>query len=188
MNKRLVHLCWLFALLVIMFVRSEVAFAQKPSASGTLSVQLQNGSGLQMTFQSNTSGVSLGNAGTSAASLAFGIVSAYGTPGTGITLVNGTSTFTVSTLFNIDVQQSGLSSTSYTLSASLSAAAPTGITYQIDSATLTTSSQSIQANGVYGNNIVHTFSAIVSTAASGSGGPTTGTQLTSTINFTATAN
>jgi hypothetical protein len=178
----------MFVLLSGVLAGGECGFAQHPTASGSLVVQLQNGSGLQMVFQTDPSGVVLGNAGTAAATLGFGSISAYGTAGSGITKINGSTTFTVSTLFDINVQQSGLTSTSYTLSASLSGAAPTGITYQIDSVALSTSSQSIQTNGVYGNNISHTFNAIVSTAASGSGGPTTGTQLTSTINFTATAN
>ena len=159
-----------------------------PSANGSLTVLLQNGSGLQMILYSDPSGVTLGNAGTSAASLGFGTVGAYGSLATNVTRTNGASSFTVSTPFDINVQANGLTSTSYTLSASLASAAPTGVTLQLDSVTLTTTSQTIQASQGYGSNISHTLSAIVSTAASGSGGPTTGTQLTSTIDFVATAN
>jgi len=159
-----------------------------PTSSGSLSVQLQNGSGLQMVLYTDPSGVSLGNSGTSSASLGFGNVSAYGTLNANVTRTIGTSTFTVSTPFDVNVQVSGVSSGNYTLTASLASAAPTGVTLQIDSVTLTTSSQSVQTNGSYGNNVSHTFSAVVSTAGSGSGGPATGTQLTSTVNFVATAN
>ena len=158
-----------------------------PTSAGSLSVQLQNGSGLQMVLYSDPSGVSLGNSGTSSASLGFGNVAAYGTLNANVTRTNGSSTFTVSTPFDVNVQVSGVSSANYTLTASLASAAPTGVTLQIDTVTLTTSSQSIQTNGSYGNNVSHTFSAVVSTAGSGSGGPTTGTQLTSTVNRT-TAN
>lgn len=159
-----------------------------PTASGSLAVQLQNGSGLLMVLFSDPSGVTLGNSGTSAASLAFGTVGAYGTLGANITRVNGSSSFTVSTPFDINVQISGITSSSYTLTAALASAAPTGVTIQVDSVSLTTTSQSVQTNGSYGSNVSHTLSAVILTAASGSGGPTTGTQLTSTINFVATAN
>jgi len=158
-----------------------------PTASGSLSVQLQNGSGLQMVLYSDPSGVTLGNSGTSSASLAFGNVAAYGTLATNVTRTNGTNSFTVSTPFDINVQASGLSSTSYALSATLSSAAPTGVTLQLDTVTLTTTSQTLPNSGSYGTNVSHTLSAVILTAASGSGGPTTGTQLTSTINLVATA-
>jgi hypothetical protein len=159
-----------------------------PTANGSLTVQLQNGSGLQMVLYSDPSGVSLGNSGTANATLAFGNVAAYGTLNSNVTRSNGTNSFTVSTPFDVNVQVSGIASTSYTLSASLASAAPTGVTLQVDSVSLSTSSQSVQTNGTYGSNVSHTLSAVILTAASGSGGPTTGTQLTSTINFVATAN
>lgn len=181
---------WIKALLAIaVLAGGTLCLAQtKPSGTGTLSVALQNGSGLQFVFNSDSSGVTLGNAGTSAASLGFGTVSAYGTPAAGVTLTNGTSSFTVSTKFDVNVSQSGLTSTSYTMTAALAAAAPTGVTLQIGSTTLTTSSQTIQTTGSYGSNTPYTLNAVILTAASGSGGPTTGTQLTSTINFTVTSN
>lgn len=164
------------------------ARAQNPTGSGTLNVTLQNGSGLQMLLNSDPSGVTLGNSGTSSATLSFGTVGAYGTLATNVTRTSQTSTFTVSTLFDINVQDSGVTSSNYTLSASLTAAAPTGVTVELDSVTLTTTSQSISTSNSYGTNVQHTLSAVISTAASGSGGPTTGTQLTSTINLVATSN
>lgn len=179
----------LLALLAIATTAAVGLSAQThPTASGSLSVQLQNGSGLQMVLYSDPSGVTLGNSGTSNASLAFGNVAAYGTLATNVTRTNGTNSFTVSTPFDINVEASGLSSTSYTLSATLSSANPTGVTLQVDSVSLTTTSQSVQTTGTYGTNVSHTLSAVILTAAYGSGGPTTGTQLTSTINFVATAN
>lgn len=185
--SRTIRLCTVLALSAAGIM--VPAFGQShPTSSGTLSVQLQNGSGLQMVLYTDPSGVSLGNSGTSSATLAFGNVGAYGTLNSNVTRVNGASSFTVSTPFDVNVQVSGISSTSYTLTASLASAAPTGVTIQVDSVSLTTSSQSIQTNGSYGSNVSHTLSAVILTAASGSGGPTTGTQLTSTINFVATSN
>lgn len=164
------------------------AGAAQTTSSGTLNVILQNGSGLVMLLYSDPSGVTLGNAGTSAATLGFGTVGAYGTLNTNISRTNQTSTFTVSTFFDINVQDSGVTSSNYTLTAALSAAAPTGVTLQIDSVNLSTTSATISTTGTYGTNVQHTLSAVISTASSGSGGPTTGTQLTSTINLVATSN
>lgn len=158
------------------------------TSSGTLNVVLQNGSGLQMVLNTDASGVTLGNAGTSSATLGFGTVGAYGTLATNVTRTNQTNTFTISTFFDADVSESGLSSSGYTLAASLSSTAPTGLTVQIDSVTLSTTSATISTSGSYSTNVRHTLSVVVSTAASGSGGPTTGTQLTSTINLVATSN
>jgi hypothetical protein len=167
---------------------TSAALAAQTSSSGTLNVVLQNGTGLQMVLNSDSSGVTLGNAGTSSATLGFGTVGAYGTPATNVTRTNQTSTFTVSTFFDVEVAESGLSSTSYTLAASLSSTAPTGLTVQVDSVTLSTTSATISTSGSYSTNVRHTLSVVVSTAASGSGGPTTGTQLSSTINLVATSN
>jgi len=173
-------------LLLLVTVATVGAVAQ--STTGTLNVELENGSGLIMVFNSDASGVTLGNPGTSAATLAFGTVSEYGSLGTGVTRTIGTSSFTVSTPFDVNVEESGTTSSTYSLAAALSATAPTGITIEVDSVTLSTTSQTVSTTSSYGGNIAHTLSAVVSTSASGAGGPTTGTQLTSTINFTATAN
>lgn len=176
------------ALLLLMAVTGVMAAAGQTTSVGTLNVELQNGSGLQLVFQTDASGVTLGNPGTAASTLAFGTVSEYGALGANIARTVGTSTFTISTPFDVNVQESGTSSASYTLAAALASAAPTGITFQVDSVTLSTSSQTISTTSSYGGNVAHTLSAVVSTSASGAGGPTTGTQLTSTIDFTATAN
>ena len=84
--------------------------------------------------------------------------------------------------------QGGLTSTTYTLTANLAAAAPTGLSYKVDAVTLTTVSQTIQTNGAYNADVAHNLDLIVSTAAPGAGGPAVATPLTTTINFTATAN
>lgn len=169
---------------------SARCYAQStPTASGTLNVQLLNGSGLVMTFQSDANGVALGNSGTSSASLAMGNVSAAGALSSGVTRTAASSaSFTVSTPFDVVVQQSGLSSMSYTLSAYLAAAAPTGLTYLIDSVPLSTTSTPITKTGSYGATAAHALEITVSTASSSSGGPQVATPLTSTINFTATSN
>lgn len=167
---------------------AAVPLRAQTTASGTLNVTLQNGSGLLMVLNSDSSGVTLTNGGTSAATLAFGTVGAYGTLPTNVTRTNQTTTFTISTYFDVNVQDSGITSSNYTLSAKLASAAPTGVTIQLGSVTLTTTSQNISTTNAYGTNVQETLSAVISTAAAGSGGPTTGTQLTDTINLVATSN
>jgi hypothetical protein len=82
----------------------------------------------------------------------------------------------------------GLTSTTYTLTANLAAAAPTGMNYKVDAVTLTTALQTIQVNGTYNIDVAHNLDLIISTAAPGAGGPAVNTPITTTINFTATAN
>lgn len=177
------------ALLLAAVVACWGTASGQTTASGALNVQLLNGSGITLTFVSDSSGVTLSNAGTSAATLGFGTVGAFGSLSPGVTRPTSNSTsFTVSTIFDVNVAESGLTSTNYTLTAGLAAVAPTGLTYSIDSVTLTTTNQSIQTTGPYGSNVAHTLNVVVLTAAAGSGGPTVNTPLTTTINFTATAN
>ena len=159
------------------------------TATGYVNATLVNVSGIALVFDSNAGGVSLSGNGSSAASLNFGSISAYGPLSSGVTRPSvGLSSYTVQSLFNVQVIEGGLSSTSYTLSAQLAAAAPTGFSYQVDAVSLTTSAQTIQTNGTYNTDIQHTLDLLVSTAPPGAGGPAVGTPLTTTINFTATSN
>jgi len=86
------------------------------------------------------------------------------------------------------VIQGGLNSTTYTLTANLAAPAPIGMSYKVDAITLTTALQTIQINGTYGIDIAHNLDLVILTAAPGAGGPAVNTPITTTINFTATAN
>jgi hypothetical protein len=159
------------------------------SASGTINATLINRNGIALVFEPNPSGVSLSGAGSPAASLNFGTIAAYGTLSSGVTLTSvSKSSFTVQTFFDVQVIEGGLNSNSYTLSAQLAAAAPTGLGYVVDGVTLITAAQNIQTNGTYNTNVQHSLSLVVSTAAPGAGGPTVGSPLTTTLNFTATSN
>jgi hypothetical protein len=159
------------------------------TATGTINATLINKSGISLVFDSDPGGVAIGNNGSSAASLNFGIISAFGPLSPGVTRpVVGAATYTVRTLFDVQVTVGGSTSPNYTLTAQLSAAAPTGFTYAVDAVTLTTASQTIQANGAYNTDVQHSLNLTVSTAAPGAGGPAVGTPLTTTINFTATSN
>lgn len=183
MNQRTLRFLGILALAI---AAAAPAGAQtKPSATGTLNVVLENGNGIQMVLNSDASGVTLGGTGTSSATLAFGNISAYGAAPANVTITNQTSTFTATTYFDVDVQESGLTDANngYTLSADVTSLI-SGVTLQIDGTTLTTTSQNLSGAGTYATNVQHSISAVVPT----SGGPTPGTQLTATINLVATSN
>jgi hypothetical protein len=163
--------------------------AQNPTATGVINGTLINKDGISLVFNTDPAGVTLGAAGTAAASANFGTVSAFGPLSAGVTRTAITAaTFTVRTVFDVQVIQGGLTSATYSLSANLAAAAPTGFTYKVDAVTLTTAAQTIQATATYNTNIPHNLDLTISRAAPGAGGPAVNTPVTATINFVATAN
>ena len=179
---------WILATALLLLANAPL-LAQAPTASGTINATLNNKNGIALVFDSDPSGVTLGNPGTSAATLSFGTISAFGPLSPGVTRTSVTAAnFTVRSIFDVQVIQGGLNSTGYTLSASLAGPAPTGLNYKVDAITLTTTAQNIQTNGAYDTDVAHNLDLVVSSAAPGAGGPAVGTPLTTTINFTATAN
>ncbi len=159
------------------------------TATGVINGTLVNKNGISLQFDTDPAGVTLGAAGTNAATANFGIVSAFGPLSAGVTRPSVTAaSYTVRTIFDVQVIQGGLNSTTYTLAANLAAAAPTGFNYKVDAVTLTTASQTLQTNGAYSTAVPHNLDLVISTAAPGAGGPAVGTPITTTINFTATAN
>ncbi len=177
------------AALVMLILAGASLFAQNPTATGTINATLNNRNGISLVFDTDGAGVTLGATGTSAVTVNFGTISAFGPLSAGITRPAVTAaSFTVQTVFDVKVTQGGLNSNGYRLLANLAAVAPTGLSYKVDAVTLNTTQQTIQTNAVYGNDIAHNLDLVVSTAAPGGGGPIVGTTLTTTINFTATAN
>jgi len=176
------------AALAALMLCGASAMAQT-TASGVINGTLVNKDGISIQFDTDPAGVTLGAAGTSAATVNFGTVSAFGPLAAGVTRPSVTAAnFTVRTIFDVQVVQGGLNSATYTLTANLAAAAPTGMSYKVDAITLTTASQTIQVNGAYGTDIPHNLDLVILTAAPGAGGPAVNTPITTTINFTATAN
>jgi hypothetical protein len=173
--------------MALLMLSSAALFGQ--TASGVINGTLVNKNGIALVFDTDPAGVALGNSGTSAASVNFGNISAFGALSAGVTRPSVTAAnFTVQTIFDVNVIQGGLASANYTLTANLAAAAPTGFTYKIDVVTLTTAAQTIQVNGAYNTDVAHNLGLVVLTAAPGAGGPAVGSPITATINFTATAN
>jgi hypothetical protein len=179
------------AVLMAILLSGAAALGQNPTATGTINATLINKNGIALVFDTDPGGVALGNNGSAAATLNFGTVSAFGPLSAAPLVTRPTVTaasYTVRTLFDVQVIQGGLASTSYTLAAQLAAAAPVGFTYAVDAVTLTTAAQNLTTTGPYNTDAQHILNLTISTAAPGAGGPAVGTPLTATINFTATAN
>src|SRR5712672_2146081 len=101
------------------------------TATGVINGSLVNKNGISIQFDTDPAGVTLGSAGTNAASANFGAVSAFGPLSGGVTRPTVTAaSYTVRTIFDVQVIQGGLASTTYTLTANLAAAAPTGMNYK----------------------------------------------------------
>jgi hypothetical protein len=177
------------AIVTLLLAAVSAMGVAQTTATGVINATLVNKNGISIQFDTDAAGVTLGAAGTAAATAGFGTISAFGPLSGGVTRPSVTAgNFTVRTIFDVLVSQGGLNSTTYTLKANLAAAAPTGMSYKIDAVTLTTTAQTIQANGAYDSDVAHNLDLVVSTAASGAGGPAVGSPITTTINFSATAN
>jgi hypothetical protein len=159
----------------------QLAMAQD-SSTGALTVTATVDSSIKLSFENDAAGVSLTGAGTNAATLAFGTVSAFETIATsGVTRsVNGNTDFTVSSPFGVKVIQANSSSSDYTLQAALGSADATN-TWKINSTTLTTSNQPLGSTYGYGSPVAHTVHLTVPQSAAAS-------SISKTVNFTATAN
>jgi hypothetical protein len=174
--KKVVLLTIFAALMMI----SSAAVAQ--TATGTLTVSATVNGSIQLVFNSNGAGVALTGSGTNAATLAFGNVSAFGAIGGGIVRTTTATTFTVSSAVDVQVSKTNSASANYTLKAQLGAADAVN-TWQVGATTITNAAQStLTATGTYAANANFPVAITVPfTTASG-------TLISNTINYTATAN
>lgn len=166
-------------LVAAILVGTNVASAQ--TSTGTLTVTATVASSIGLTFENDLAGVALTGAGTNAATMAFGTVSAYGTIATsGVTRTVAASDFTVSSPFGVQVVRANSNSANYALAVALQSADATN-TWRINSTTLTTSNQNLGASYTYGSAVAHTlYLTVPLTASSGA--------ISKVVNFTATAN
>jgi hypothetical protein len=168
-------------LLAVAAIALSPRFATATSSSGTVAVTATTVASVSLTFVSDGSGITLGSSGTSAVTVAFGSVQAYGgTVPTGVTrTVNGTTNWSLSTPIDVVVQVANQTSSNYTLTADLQTTDATN-TWQLGSTTLTTTSSTLTSTGAYGTT-AYTFKLTIPfSAAAGA--------ISNTINFTATAN
>ena len=151
------------------------------TSNGTLTVTATVQASISLSFETDGAGVSLTGAGTNAATLGFGTVSAYGTIATaGVTRTLTASDFTVSSPFGARVDKANSTSATYTLAVRLGSADATN-TWKVNAITLTTSNQNLGAAYAYGSTQVHTVYLTVPFAA-------TAGAINKVLNFTATAN
>jgi hypothetical protein len=159
------------------------SFAGAQTATGTLTVTATVNGSIKLVFNSDLVGVALSSgAGTNIATLAFGNVSAFGAIAANITRSTTATTFTVSTPVDVLVTKANSTSANYTLKAQLGAADAVN-TWQVGGTTVTNAAQStITATGAYAANVPEAVAITVPfTTASG-------TLISNTINYTATAN
>src|SRR5437588_7756545 len=99
----------------------SVQSASATSATGTVAVTATTVASVSLTFTTDASGITLGSSGTSAATLAFGSVQAYGgsVPANVTKTVNGTTNWSLATPIDVVVQVANQTSSNYTLTAAL---------------------------------------------------------------------
>ena len=174
-----VMLLTIFAALMMI---SSAAVAQT-TASGTLTVTATVNGSINLVFNSDAAGVALSSgAGTNAATLAFGNVSAFGAIPAGIVRSTTASNFTVSSAVDVLVTKTNSASANYTLKAQLGSADAVTPGQSAAWQLPTLRSRTLTATGTYAANSNFPVAITVPfTTASG-------TLISNTINYVATAN
>jgi hypothetical protein len=172
----------LFTIFAALMMMSSAAFAQT-TASGTLAVTATVNGSIQLVFNSDAAGVALSSGnGTNAATLAFGNVSAFGTVAAGIVRTTTANNFTVSSAVDVLVSETNSASANYTLKAQLGS--PDAVNnWSVGGVGVTNGSQAtLTGTGVYGSktNFAVAITVPFLTAS--------GTNISNTINYVATAN
>jgi len=152
MNKRIILSTALSAF-------AFIGIANAQTGSGTLGVTATVAGSISLTFVTDASGVTLTGTGTSAAILPFGTVSMFGgaLPPNVTKTASGTTSFTLSTPFDVKVDLANSASTAYTLNATLATA--DAINAWVIGATDISSAGpfALTAAGVYGTAVPYTL-------------------------------
>ena len=169
------------AIVVAMAAAFVSPSAKATSATGTVAVTATTVSSASLTFQSDGSGIVLGGTGTSAATVAFGSVQAYGgaVPGGVTKTANAPTNWSLSTPIDVVVEVANQSSANYTLTAALQTTDGTN-SWFLGATSLSTSAATLTSTGAYGST-AYTFKLTIPFSA-------TPGAINNTINFTATAN
>jgi hypothetical protein len=155
--------------------------ARATNSTGTVAVSATVVASASLTFVTDAAGIALGSSGTSAATVAFGSVQAYGgvLPVNVTRVVTRTSTWSLSTPFDVVVQVANQTSSNYTLTATLQTADAVN-TWALGATTISTTVATLTSTGAYGST-AYTFKLTIPfTEAAGA--------ISNTLNFTATAN
>jgi hypothetical protein len=155
------------------------------SGTGTLGVTANIQGSILVTFTTGSGGLTVTGTGTSAGSWAFGTVQMYGgSIASGLTrsLNNGIISYDLSTPVNIEVDTANTGSLTYLLAAWLTTA-DSFHAWTFNSVVLTSSPQTVDLTGTYGQANSYPFVLTVPAASSGASNT-----VSNTINFTATVN
>jgi hypothetical protein len=161
-----------------------MAFATMASAqttsSGTLTVTGTVESSINLTIES--AGGTTSGTGTAAATSALGNISKYSAAPTGFTLARGASNWTLSSTVGVKVDKANLTSTDYTLTASLGSAPASGIVWKLNGSTLSDSSATtLTSTGTYGSTGSYSWDIVTADSAAAAA-------IDNSISFTATSN
>ena len=155
--------------------------ASAATSSGTLTVNGTIESSISLTVES--AGGTTSGTGTAAATADLGNVSKFGAAPTGFTLARGASDWTLSSTVGVKVEKANLTSTDYTLTAQLGAAALSGTTWKLNGSTLSDSAATtLTSTGTYGSTGSYSWDIVVADSAAAA------TFDNTAINFTATSN
>jgi len=151
--------------------------------AGSLLVTVRQTAHLTFAFENGTPGCTLtSGAGTHTATLNLGTASIVSDNQTCVTYTAGTNgtSYTLGDTIYVNVTKTGKSAT-YTLTAKLASAAPTGVQWAADSQNLSTTAATLTATGPYGSNLAVALAVTVQHTV-------TTSNLGEVIDFTATAN
>jgi hypothetical protein len=164
-------------------ILAQGGHADAATAPGTLAVTATVQSSIGLVFNTDPSGITLGGSGTNAATMAFGSVSAFGgTLPANVTRTYGSGNFTLNTQFDVDVTLANSTSANYTLAVELATADAVNTWKVGGNAVTSTAATSLGATEAYNTNIMFPFALTIPNATA------TGTLISNTLNFTATAN
>ncbi|MBV9669346.1 MAG: hypothetical protein JOZ43_00190 [Acidobacteriales bacterium] len=170
------------ALIALAALASLPATLSAQTATGTLNVTATVNGSISMVFNTDPSGITLTGAGTNAATMAFGNVSAYGALGAGISRVVGATNFTVSSPFDVNVAKTNVVSANYTLKAQLSTADPNN-TWAVGGTTVTSgAAATLTTTGAYASNNSMALALTIPFSTANN------TSISNSVAFTATAN
>jgi len=173
-----------FILTIVLAFFTLIGVASAQTGSGTLSITANIQGSINLTFVTDASGMAVTGSTTSTASLALGNVSMFGgtVPANVTKTVNSTTSFDLSTPFDVRVDLANSASTTYTLAAMLSAAEAAGKVWTLGPTDISAgASHAMTSTGAYATAVPYTLKlTIPASAAAGS--------ISNTINFTATAN
>jgi hypothetical protein len=157
--------------------------ARAQTGSGTLGVNATVQGSINLTFLTDASGMAVTGTSTSTASLPLGTVSMYGgtVPANVTKTVNGAAiSFNLSTPFDIRVDLANSASTTFTLSAMLSAADTINVWTLGPTNISSGASFAVTSAGIYATAVPYTLKLTVPAAAAG--------VISNSISFTAIAN